>query len=44
MNVRQAKEILHKIFLDSSIADQFTEEEIEELEKIVKNAKCLDGK
>jgi len=39
MTVKEAKQILNKIIQDPSLADQFTEEEIEKLEQLVKNKK-----
>lgn len=39
MNKKQAKAILNRILNDPSIADQFTEDEIEELEYIASEGK-----
>lgn len=40
MTSKEAKRILNKIINDPSLADQFTEEEIEELEYIASEKKA----
>lgn len=35
MTKKEAKSILHKIITNPGLADQFTEEEIEDLERLV---------
>ena len=37
MTSKQAKDLLKKIEINPCIADQFTEEEVEELERIAQN-------